>query len=54
MAKKTNRSAYNKAAVEKEMNSIQTIVNWYLKSKELTVVSEKLEGLAVHLPEKQI
>jgi len=30
-------------AVEKEMNSIQTIVNWYLKSKELTDESEKLE-----------
>lgn len=28
---------------EKEMNSIQTIVNWYLKSKELTHESEKLE-----------
>ena len=30
-------------AAEKEMNSIQTIVNWYLKSKELNGESEKLE-----------
>ncbi len=30
-------------ATEKEMNSIQTIVNWYLKWKELTAEAEKLE-----------
>ncbi|MFB0966681.1 MAG: nuclease SbcCD subunit C, partial [Cloacibacterium sp.] len=30
-------------AAEKEMNFIQTIVNWYLKSKELNGESEKLE-----------
>jgi exonuclease SbcC len=30
-------------AVEKELNSIQTIVNWYLKSKEFNDESEKLE-----------
>ncbi|MDC0584438.1 AAA family ATPase [Bacteroidales bacterium] len=30
-------------AAEKEMNAIQTIVNWYLKSKELSDESEKLE-----------
>lgn len=30
-------------AAGKEINSIQTIVNWYLKSKELTDVSERLE-----------
>jgi exonuclease SbcC len=30
-------------AAEKEMNSIQTIVNWYLKSKELAIEAEKLE-----------
>ncbi|RYM32888.1 nuclease SbcCD subunit C [Brumimicrobium glaciale] len=30
-------------AAEKEMNSIQTIVNWYLKSKELAAETEKLE-----------
>ena len=28
---------------EREMNSIQTIVNWYIKLKELTAESEKLE-----------
>ena len=30
-------------ATDKEINSIQTIVNWYLKSKELVVESENLE-----------
>jgi exonuclease SbcC len=30
-------------AVEKEMNAIQSIVNWYLKSKELATKAETLE-----------
>ena len=30
-------------AAEKEINSIQTIVNWYLKSKELATDTDKLE-----------
>lgn len=31
------------SAVEKEMDAVQLIVNWYLKSKELSTEAEKLE-----------